>query len=110
VRQIFWTVFLPPSWTADDPQGATAVSARPGDLPSPSGFAAIGGTLSPRYYLSDGGVTMLTLDCRPVPSGRPFHRWAAGAGLLLFGTVLASLFVEGKRRKAASAVASSLAT
>jgi hypothetical protein len=91
VRQTVWTVFLPPSLTAENPQGATPASNRPGNLQLPSGVAAIGGTLPPRYYLCQGGKAMLTLDCRPVPSHWPFHRWAA-AVLLLFGMVSAGVF------------------
>ena len=91
VRQTVWTVFLPPSLTAENPQGATPASNRPGNLSLPSGVAAIGGTLPPQYYLCEGGKALLTLDCRPVPSPWPFHRWAA-AVLLLFGTVSAGVF------------------
>jgi hypothetical protein len=100
VRQTLWTVFLPPSWTADNPEGAVAVSDRPGDLPSPSGVAAIGGTRSPRCYLSEGGRATLTLDCRQPPSDWPFHRWAAAVVLLLFGFVSAGIVTRGKRGKA----------
>ncbi len=102
VRQTLWTVFLPSSWTAENPQGATAVIHRPGSLLWPSGVGGIGGTLSPRYYLSEGGAATLTLDCRPASANWPLHRWAAAAVLTLCGTVLASLFVKGKRRRATS--------
>ena len=100
VRQTLWTVFLPPLWTAENPEGAVAVSDRPRDLPSPSGVAAIGGTRSPRCYLSEGGVATLTLDSRQTPSDWPFHRWAAAVALLLFGFVSAGIVTRGKRGKA----------
>ncbi len=90
VRQTLWTVFLPPSSTAENPQGAASLAHRPASLPCPSDVAAIGGTLPPRYYLSEGGKTTLTLDCRPIRSNWPFHRWAAA--LLLLGTVSAGVF------------------
>ena len=82
VRQTLWTVFLPPSWTAEHPQGAAAVSGRPRDLPWPSRGTAIGGTLLPRYYLSKDGAAALTLDCRQVSTNWPFHRLAAAVLLL----------------------------
>ena len=89
-----------PVVAAENPQGAVAISRRPGKLPWPDGVAAIGGTLPPRHYLSEGGEATLTLDCRPAAAGWPFHRWAAGAVLALCCTVSASLFVKGKRRRA----------
>jgi len=102
VRRTLWTVFLPPSWSAENPQGAALVSGRPGNLPWPGGVAAIGETLSPRYYLSEGGAATLTFDCRQASSGWPFHRWAAAIALLFLGVSSASVVIWGKRRKAGS--------
>jgi hypothetical protein len=100
VRQTFWTVFLPPSWTADRPEGAAAISGRPRDLPWPSSAAAIGGTQASGCYRSERGVTVLTLDCRQAPSSWPFHRWAAAATLLLSGIVSAGIFTKARRKAA----------
>ena len=79
------------------PAGATPLSRPPANVARPSGIAAIAGALPPKFYLSEGGPATLTLDCRPVSSGWPFHRCAAAAILLLSGVVSAGIFARRVR-------------
>ncbi len=96
VRRTLWTAFLPPSLTAKSVGRPASVERRPSGLSCPSNIAALHPTFPPRYYLCEGVGAPLFLECRPIQSHWPFHRWAAA--VLLFGTVLAGFWVQSSFR------------
>ena len=97
VRQTFWTLLLPPSWTAGEPDGATVVSDARLPLPRPKSAAGLGPAQTPRFYLSEEGEMWFTLDCHEVQS----HRWPAATALLLLCMMSATVLTVRKSRKAA---------
>jgi hypothetical protein len=96
VRQTFWTLLLPPSWTAGQPEGAAFAGDAQLPQPRPDVAAGIGAMQTPWFFCSDPGETEFALDCRELAS----HRWPAAAAFLLIGIASASLIIRNGRKSA----------